>query len=248
MNETKQTELVTTKKRTPAKNNPKVPAVPENQNDKLLMLAIQGNLDVTKLEKLIELKNREEERKAKQEFDRHFAEMQKQFEAAQRTKKGYNYKYAPIEELQKQFGPLIAEHGFSYRWREEAIEGGKRCIMKISGWGHSEENYFDIPDLEGTSQMNNVQVRGAMSTYGRRYSFIAGFGLIIQDEDTDGSFEDGVAYAEFIRKLDEQTDIEALLKTGREMYSQLRKEKDFKGAEIIMKATTRRKETVGGAK
>ena len=115
----------------------------------------------------------------------HFSEMQAEFTSAPRDKEGYDYAYAPIETLQKQYNPIISRHGFAYRWREETIETGKRSTLMISGWGHTEENSFDIPPLEGTNRMNAIQVAGAMSTYGRRYTFIAGFGVIISDEDDD---------------------------------------------------------------
>jgi hypothetical protein len=153
----------------------------------LVAMAIDRNLDVDKLRVLVELRNAQDEREAKRRFDDGFARMQADFDTVRRTKKGHDYKYAPIEALQKHYGPIIARHGFSYRWREEAIaSGGKRTVLIISGHGHSEENYFDAPMLEGTRAMNAVQVAGAMSTYGRRYTFIAGFGVVIEDEDTDG--------------------------------------------------------------
>lgn len=153
----------------------------------LVARAIDRGFGVDELRVLIEMRNAEQDREAKRRFDAAFARMQADFDTVRRTKKGHDYKYAPIEVLQKHYGPIIARHGFSYRWREEAIDkGGKRTVMIISGHGHSEENYFDAPMLEGTRAMNAVQVAGAMSTYGRRYTFVAGFGVVIEDEDTDG--------------------------------------------------------------
>jgi hypothetical protein len=162
-------------------------AVPASHTGDLVAMAIDRDLDIEKLRALIEMRNAQEERENKRAFDEAFARMQSEFETVRRTKKGHDYKYAPLEVLQKAYGPVISRNGFSYRWREEAIEGGgKRTIMRISGYGHSEENYFDAPKLEGTRQMNSVQVAGAMSTYGRRYTFLSGFGVIVEDEDTDG--------------------------------------------------------------
>lgn len=167
---------------------PDAPSIPKE--DALLATVLQtGNIEA--LERYIALREREEARQAKLEYDRHFSEMQAEFGTAKRTKEGYGYRYAPIEELQKEYGPIIAKHGFSYRWNEEKIEGGKRCTMTVSGWGHSESNSFDIPTMEaptnrdGKKTSNAVQVAGGMSTYGRRYTFIAGFGVIIEDEDPD---------------------------------------------------------------
>ena len=162
------------------------PPVPEKLEMDLVGQAIDKGLTIETIRALIEMKVAEEERQAALLYAQRFAEMQAEFTSAERTKEGYGYKYAPLEVLQKSYGPVIAKHGFSYRWREEALEVGKRVIMTIAGHGHSEETTFDIPPLDGTERMNAIQVMGAMSTYGRRYTFIAGFGVIIEDEDPDG--------------------------------------------------------------
>lgn len=179
--------------------NAKVPAL--NQRDELLSTVVQtGNIEL--LERFMAAREREEARQAKLDFNRHFAEMQSDFTSARRTKEGYGYKYAPLDVIQKAYGPIIAKHGFSYRWNEVAIEGGKRCIMTISGYGHSEENSFDIPAMEapvnrdGKKTSNPVQIAGGMSTYGRRYTFVAGFGVIIEDEDPDADIPDDIGAME----------------------------------------------------
>lgn len=160
-------------------------AIRENAGDNLIRLAIEKGIDVDNLQRLINMRNAEIERTAKEDFQFHFAEMQKSFVSVSREKQGYNYKYAPIEVLQKTLGPIIAEHGFSYSWREETLPEGKKCVLIISGYGHTQENSFDVPKLEKTKEMNSVQAAGAMSTYGRRYTFISGFGVIIDYEDPD---------------------------------------------------------------
>ena len=57
---------------------------------------------------------------------------------------------------------------------------------------------MDIPIQDGTSFTNAIQQRGVSTTYGKRYSFINSLGVIIEDEDTDGSlsFEDGIEFAD----------------------------------------------------
>jgi len=227
---------------------------PTDPNDRMIWLAIQGNADVEKLERLIALKNSEEARQAKKAFDEHFAVMQSEFTAVKKGSEAYNadkkqvmYKYAPLDVLQKHFNPIIHKHGFSYRWREEGIESGKRCVLRISGYGHSEENFFDVPKIDGTRQMNAIQVVGAMSTYGERYTFIGGFGLIIENEDNDATFEDGVKYAEQIKMLDAETDLEPLKALGKKFYRELKQDGDYKGAEIVIKEYNRRKADLGGS-
>jgi len=211
----------------------------------VLAMAVDRDLDIEKLRALIAMRAEEEARQARLEYARKFAEMQSEFTAVQRSKQGYDYKYAPIEVLQKAYGPVIAKHGFSYRWREESLDGGgKRVVMTISGHGHSEETSFDIPRLEGTKQMNPVQTAGAMSTYGRRYTFIAGFGVIIDDEDTDATFDDGVKYADYVNAIEAENDLEALHQMTKAYRKQLREQGDERGVDIITRAYTKRKEAL----
>lgn len=183
---------------------------PENPTDRMIWLAIQRDADIDKLERLITLKNREEERDAKRRFEENFAAMQNEFTAVSRSKSGYDYDYAPLEKIQEHYNPVIAKYGFSYRWREETIEGGKRCTIIISGHGHAEENSFDIPKIQGTSRMNAIQVAGAMSTYGRRYTFIAGFGVIIADEDTDAGEIPGEKVSQYLEDITRIREAETL--------------------------------------
>lgn len=163
--------------------------------DSLIQLAIERGLDTDKLEKLIELRNREIERQAKLEFDAAFSKMQREFGPVLRRNEAKNkqgktmYTYAPLEDLQEAVGDIIAKHGFSYSWSEETIESGKRVFMTITGYGHARTNSFDVPVVDRTEIMNQIHVVGTMSSYGRRYTFIAGFGLTIKGEDPDGIFD-----------------------------------------------------------
>ena len=86
-------------------------AVVNQENTMMLEVIKTGNIEA--FERFIALREREESRHASLEFDKHFAEMQAEFLPATRSKKGYDYKYAPIESLQKQYGGIISNHGFS---------------------------------------------------------------------------------------------------------------------------------------
>jgi len=191
---------------------------PTNNNDALMMEVIKSG-QVDALERMIALREREDARQAALEFDRHFSVMQSEFGSASRNKQGYKFRYAPIESLQLEFGPTIAKHGFSYSWSETQIEGGKRVTMTISGYGSSRVNSFDVPALSGTDRMNEIQVAGAQSTYGRRYSFISGFGIIIADEDTDGDAVLNVdEFAKVAEQITESASLDALAKIWKNIY------------------------------
>lgn len=222
----------------------------ESQSSQLLQLAIDKDLDVDKLERLIQMKREEDEREAKQLFYQNFAKMQAEFTPVGRSKEGYGYKYAPLELLQTHYNPTIAEHGFGYDWREDALpDGGKRTILCITGYGYAKENYFDTPPIEGTNQMNPIQVAGAMSTYGRRYTFIAGFGIIIEDEDQDGklTMDDGVEYGDYIKAIESETDVDALYATVKGFRAELKQRGDDRGVTVVTSLYTKRKEEIARA-
>lgn len=190
-----------------------VPAVIESKEDRLLEKVLEsGNIEV--LERYIALRKSEEERQARILFEEHFAQLRADLKPVIKRKENtfLKSKYAPLEMLQDACDEMIAKHGFFYTWREEAIENGKRIWMDISGYGHTRSNYFDTPDLEplksneGKQVTNILQARGIQSTYGQRYTFKAGFGIVIAGEDTDGE------------RLDEgslEMDLRDYIKSGR---------------------------------
>lgn len=223
-----------------------VEAPVQDRGDSLIRLAIDKNVDMDRLQRLIDMKHEEEERQAKREFDAHFALMQADFRPVARTKQGDKGKYAPLDELQKEYGPIISRHGFSYRWSEEPIaEGGLRVLLTVSGYGHSVTNYKDLPKYEpdkigGTEKriMNAMQAEGVRSSYGRRYTFIAGFGLIIEDEDTDASFEDGVKYSDVVLQIQSASKA-TLLDVWKAVYEQYKT--DSRALKILQAEYSKRK-------
>lgn len=164
---------------------------PATREDALLAKVLEsGNIEI--LERFIALRKSEEERQARLAFEEAFSRMRAELPGIAKKKDNgaTKSKYAPIEDIQRACDPVIHKHGFSYSWREEAIPDGKRVILDISGFGHTKSNYFDCPKIVTNAAQNAIQAAGAMSTYGRRYTFIAGFGVIIEGEDSDGQITD----------------------------------------------------------
>ena len=172
--------------------------MPENlpmvTTEQIMMRAVE-NGNVEALEKLIDLRAKEEARQAKLMFAEKFADMQAEFEPIKRTKSGDRNKYAPLEVIQRIYGPIISKYNFSYWWDEELVEdGGIIITMTISGYGHQKECKKFLPRYEpdtgstsGKPIMNAMQAEGVRSTYGKRYTFKNGFGISEEDEDTDGN-------------------------------------------------------------
>lgn len=163
------------------------------REDSLLTKAIEKGFDTQTIKDLIELRNKEIERQAKVDFDIHFAAMQSEFTPVGKSSKATDangktlYAYCPIEVILAMAAPIIAKHGFSYRWTEEALANKeKRINCIISGYGHSETGFVDIPFMEPSTRATNaIQMRGSATTYGKRYSFLNATGIIVGGEDND---------------------------------------------------------------
>ena len=156
---------------------------------------------VALMERLIKMKYEDEDRTAEKDFHAHFAKMRAALPSIKKSKEvkrsggAHMYNYAPLEEIQKICDPILQEYGFSYSWREEAIDGGKRVWFDLFGFGHTKSNCFDAPLLgakhsrEGGEITNAVQGARMTSSYAKRNSMVDGLGLIIEDEDDDANLD-----------------------------------------------------------
>ena len=170
----------------------------KSESAQLLQMAIEKDLDVDKLKALMDLRDRDERRKAERDFENHFAEMQRDYIPAYKSKNvktnsgGVAYSYCPLPQILAVYAPILARHGFSYRWEEIEIEGKgeKKTTCFLSGYGFSRQASISLP-WGGTNQLiNAIQARGATSEYGRRYTFMNVTGCIVADDtDTDGITE-----------------------------------------------------------
>lgn len=160
--------------------------------DALLERAISSNVAVENLQKLLDMKYEFEKREAEKQFHAAFAKMQAEFPAIKKKNEvsqngSVAYRYAALEDILDICKPIMAKHGFSYSWSQDTSSqpGFLRMICTIYGHGHSQSAYADMPNISGTKMMNAAQISGALTTYGKRYSFIGLTGVMCED-DTDG--------------------------------------------------------------
>ncbi|MDA3939610.1 MAG: ERF family protein [Spirochaetia bacterium] len=183
-----------------------------SESGQLLQMALDKDKGIDIIERFIELKNKEEGKLCKKEFDLHFSAMQKDYIPATKGNDVYNkegnkilYKFCSLEDILKVYSPIISKHGFSFKWKEEMMsENLKKISCIISGYGHEEIGSVEIPISAATSFTNSIQQRGVSTSYGKRYSFINSFGVIIEDEDDDAqslTFDDGVKYAAIVQQI-----------------------------------------------
>lgn len=162
--------------------------------DTFLQIAVNRGAEIEELKILMDLRDRDERWKAEREFEKHFAEMQKDYTAALKTKEVKTkagtlaYKYCPLPEILKIYAPILSRHGFSYRWEEveDKDKAGKTTTCFLTGHGFSRTANEHLPYALGNALINEIQTRGVTSEYGRRYSFMNVTGCIVADEqDSD---------------------------------------------------------------
>lgn len=204
------------------------------------------------IERLTALKNAEEDRQAKKDYYLYFSKMQSEFKPVVKNHGGSKtnsgdvaFMYAPIENYQSTNGEIIAKYKFSSKWTEEPLENGVlRVRIHISGWGYTDSSTFtDVPKIPTNSLTTEAQARGAQKGYGRRITYVDGFGMTSIGEDVDAhlSFDDGANYADIEQKLMACTTIEAVNLSTKEIRKELNDKNDNHGVDVLRKLYMKRK-------
>lgn len=159
----------------------------------LLQLAVQQNLDIDKLEKLLALQERWQAGEARKEFLSAISLFQSQVPALEKTKLvafgQTKYKYAPLGEIAATIKTAMAENGLSHRWEIADDPDKITCTCIISHIsGHSEKTAMGAAK-DASGGKNEIQQRGSAITYLQRYTLIAALGISTADEDNDAQDE-----------------------------------------------------------
>jgi len=177
------------------KNEIKVIERPSNDPMSLIELAIQGDIDVEKLDKLMSLQERWDSQQAKKAFYEAFCKFQSDLPIIKKKgkvdfehKQGggkTEYTYARLEDIETAIKPLLAKHSLSYRFEQINTDGiTVKCIITHRD-GHSESNKLTaFADQSG--KKNAIQATASTVSYLRRYTLTGGFGICVSDEDDDG--------------------------------------------------------------
>lgn len=157
--------------------------------------AIDKNVPVETMERLMAMRRELKAEHAKTAYDSAMAAFQAECPIIRKTKAGgatrggqVAYYYAPLESIVAQVKDLLQKHGFSYGFDTETTESMVKaiCIPKHE-LGHSERTSFEVPLGTKTGIMSDTQVTAAAITYAKRYAFCNAFGILTGDEDTDAA-------------------------------------------------------------
>lgn len=168
----------------------------------LISQALSQNLPVATLERLMDLADRWESKKAKIAFTKAMSEFQKECPIIRKRKDGSKtragfvaFKYAPIDHILtekntngKTVQELISENGFSYIIKTPSFTTESVTVdVEIRHiLGHSEISSVTMPLVNKTDIMSAPQVVAGTITLCKRYSFCDGFGIITGEPDLDG--------------------------------------------------------------
>lgn len=163
----------------------------QDEATQLISQAIDKNVDVATMERLLAMRRELRGEKAKEVFDEAMANFQAHCPVIEKKKVAgsgnFSYNYAPLEYIVEKVKSLISENGFSYTFDTKQEEGSMTVYCKVKHkLGHMEVSEFQLA-IDKSARMNTSQQYGAALTYGKRYAFMDAFGIVVGGEDTDAS-------------------------------------------------------------
>jgi hypothetical protein len=225
-----------------------------NSPNELIARAIERDLPVETMERLLAMRRELKEEQAREAYYRDLSRFQSACPEIEKTKRVYSksgdlrYTYAPLDEIVHQVRELLQEFGFAYSISTEQTPEAVTATCAIHHRdGHSQQTSFSVP-IDEEAYMNAQQKVASALTYAKRYAFINGFGILTTEKDDDAeslSFDDGVAYAEYITALSAITDAEELKNKAREYHQTLKGSGDHDGAAVIHRYYTMRRSKLG---
>lgn len=169
---------------------------PDFNPESLIAKAIESNVPVETMERLLEMRRQLKEEYSKEMFYKSLAAFQSECPVIKKTKtvnftskrtgSTVKYSYAPIETIVIAVRDLLKKHGFSYTIKTETTDKGVKAICIITHEdGHSDQSPYEVP-IDSEAFMNAQQKVASALTFAKRYAFCNGFGILSGDEDDDG--------------------------------------------------------------
>lgn len=164
----------------------------------ILMRAVEQNLSVESLERLVALHERMEDRAAAQEFADSLAKFQATVPMIRKTstakilpKAGgapVVYNYAELDEIVGVVRPRLHALGFSYQWDNEITGSMLTCTCTLRHVnGHAVTAKFSCPTTSGSPLMSEPQKVASALQFARRMALVQVLGLTMTEPDTDGA-------------------------------------------------------------
>ena len=157
------------------------------------------NVDIDKMQRLMEMREREMARIAQVEFNKAMKAAQAEMPQVVRDADNDQTKsrYARYETISEAIQPVITKHGFSLTFSEgtPAKENHIRVQCDVMhDAGHVKQYHADIPfdnvGMKGNANKTNTHAYGSTKSYGKRYLKCDIFDVALKNEDDDGNSAD----------------------------------------------------------
>lgn len=161
-------------------------------------MSMNPDVDMNKLEKLLDMQERVMNKNSEREFNTALADMQNSIPTIPMKGKAHNgIKYAKLEDIQKVIAPVLSEYGFSVIFDTDTVDSIKVTAILAHRSGHSIKSSIQLPkDTSGNK--NAVQSIGSSLAYGQRYALKSLLNLTIGEiYDDDGH---GTSLPQFINQ------------------------------------------------
>lgn len=168
-------------------------------NDLILAIervAINPDVDVMKMEKLLDMKERVIDKNAEAAYSRAMCLCQNEMPTVVRDKVNAqtNSSYAKFETVLQTTKPCYTKHGFalSFGTEQSPVDGHVRVTCDIMhSEGHTKHKFADLPldnaGIKGSINKTAMHATASTYSYGERYLFCMIFNVTIADTDTDGN-------------------------------------------------------------
>lgn len=159
-------------------------------------VAMDPDVDIAKLERMLDMKERLEAKEAERQFNDAFARCQREIPTVLKNKRNQqtNSNYADLAAVESAVMPTVNAHGFSMRFFPTAspVDGhyGVDCVVSHEA-GHSETHHADVPSdgngIKGNANKTATHAFGSTMSYGRRYLLCMVWNIATADNDGNGA-------------------------------------------------------------
>lgn len=164
--------------------------------------ALNPNVDIDKMERLLQMQERIMEREAIRSFNEAMRAAQAAMPqvVADADNDQTRSRYARYETVSAAVQPIITEHGFSLSFGEEDSPKPNhlRIVCDVAHVGGYTKRYhgdvpFDMAGIKGNVNKTPTHAYGSTKSYGRRYLKLDIFDIAIKGIDDDGNAAGGGA-------------------------------------------------------
>lgn len=190
--------------------------------------------DVATMERMFELRAREQVRGDEKEFNAAMVRVQAKCRnvAANLKNKATNSSYASFDAIHNMVRPLYVAEGFalSFDTAESPIAENVRAVCYVTRGAYTRTYKIDMPcdgkGMKGADVMTKTHAMGAAMSYGNRYNLKNIFAISIGEDDRDGNDPDTITpeqaaevCAEIAKYGDKAADCEARLLSTQKLES-----------------------------